>query len=148
MSKSLSIKLSSKRNYPPSLTKAKVLIVEDEQIIAMDIRNILERLGCRVCAVTADGEESVRLASRWHPDFIVMDIRLKGKIDGIQAARIIQAQKNIPVIYLSAYGDGETLDQALQTAFSYYVHKPFSETELKSKISSVLDGIKKYSKTN
>jgi len=146
--KSLSKKQTSKGEVAHSSKIISVLIVEDELIIAMDLRNILESLGCRICASTANGEESIHLASECRPDLVLMDIRLKGKIDGIQAASTIQSRANIPIIYLSAYGDEETMKQALKVAVSHFIRKPFSETEIINKIESVLGGIKKYPYTN
>ena len=87
------------------MAKAKILVVEDEGIIAKDIRNSLKSLGYAVLAVAFSGEEAVEKAAETHPDLVLMDIRLKEDMDGIEAAREIRARFNIPVVYLTAYTD-------------------------------------------
>lgn len=118
----------------------KILVVEDERIIAMDLQYTLERFGYDVCGVVSSGEESIESASRTNPDIILMDIKLRGKIDGLGAAKHIQSQFNIPVIYLTAYGDESTLNKVDKTKPFGYVHKPFEEIELQSEIENVLNG--------
>lgn len=117
----------------------RILIVEDEAIIAMDIQHTLECLGFDICGVVSSGEESIQKASQTKPDLIVMDIGLKGTMDGICAARTIQSHQNIPVIYITAYGDENTLNRVDKTKPYGYVHKPFAEKELRFKIEAVLN---------
>jgi len=121
------------------LGNTKILIAEDENIIAMDIRYTLRNLGYDVCGVVSSGEESVEKASSMNPDLILMDIKLKGNVDGVSAAQKIQSRQNIPVLYLTAYGDENTLNRLDKTKPFDYIHKPFEERELQFKIKTVLN---------
>ncbi len=121
------------------MNQLKVLVVEDENIIAMDIQYTLRRFGFNVCGVVSTGEESIESAFRTNPDLILMDIKLRGKMDGIYAAKQIQSKFNIPVIYLTAYGDESTLNRVDRTKPFGYINKPFEETELQSEIAHLLD---------
>ncbi len=116
----------------------KILVVEDEQIVAMDIQFTLETLGYKVCGIVSSGEESIEKAFHTNPDLILMDIKLKGKMDGISAARQIQAQAKIPVIYLTAFGDENTIRELTLTKPYAYINKPFVEHELQIKIEKIL----------
>src|SRR5574342_581045 len=91
---------------------AKILVVEDENIVAKDIQNTLKGLGYVVTAVVASGEEAIQKAAETQPDLVLMDIMLKGYQDGVEAARQILTRYNIPVIYLTAYTDETTLERA------------------------------------
>lgn len=117
----------------------KILVVEDENIIALDIQFILESFGYKVCGIVSSGEESIESAFRTNPDLVLMDIKLRGKMDGVSAARHIQSRFNIPVIYLTAYGDENSLNRVDKTKPFGYIHKPFEEVELRSKIENVLN---------
>lgn len=117
----------------------KILIVEDENIIAMDIHYTLKSLGYDVCGVAVSGEESVEKAFIMNPDLILMDVKLSGNIDGLSAAKRIQSHLNIPVIYLTAYGDDNTLKQLDKTKPYGCINKPFEERELQSKIERFLN---------
>jgi len=116
----------------------KILVVEDEHIVAMDIQFTLETLGYKVCGIVSSGEESVEKAFRINPDLILMDIKLKGKMDGISAARQIQSKVKIPVIYLTAFGDENTLKELVVTQPYGYINKPFVEHELQIMIEKIL----------
>ena len=122
----------------------KILVVEDESIIAMDINYTLKGLGYDVCGVVASGEESVEKAFTMNPDLILMDIKLRGNIDGLCAAKQIQSHLNIPVIYLTAYGDESTLKKLDKTKPYGYINKPIEERELKFKIDRILNGGRLY----
>ena len=111
-----------------------ILVVEDESVVAMHIEESLEKLGYAVAAVVASGEEAVKKAEETRPDLILMDIVLKGEIDGIEAAGQIREKFNIPVIYLTAYADDAILQRAKITEPLGYIVKPFNERELKSAI--------------
>ncbi|WBF66976.1 response regulator [Desulfovibrio subterraneus] len=115
-----------------------ILVVDDEQIVALDIRRTLERLGYAVPAIVADGETSISKASELRPSLVLMDIRLKGEMDGIQAASIITGKLNIPVIYLTAYSDEATLERAKASNPFGFLIKPFEERELHSTIEIAL----------
>jgi len=120
------------------LVNARVLVVEDESIEAMGIERKLKRLGYIVPAVVASGEEAVKKAEETQPDLVLMDIRLKGDVDGIEAAKQIRSRFNIPVVYLTAYADEETLQRAKITEPNGYILKPFEERELRSNIEMAL----------
>jgi PAS domain S-box-containing protein len=114
------------------------MVVEDEKIIANDISYSLEILGYHVVASVAYGEEAVLRASELRPHLILMDIRLKGEMDGISAARQIQALLDIPVIYLTAMADEQTLQRAKLTEPFGYLLKPFDDQELRITIEIAL----------
>ena len=92
------------------MDKVQVLIVEDEAIVSMDLQYKLEAMGYSVPAVFSSGEEAVDAAPRLHPNVVLMDIRLSGEMDGIDAASLIRDQLDVPVVYLTAYADEATLD--------------------------------------
>jgi len=115
-----------------------VLVVEDEAIIAMDILGMLKRMGCPASEAVFSGEESVRKVAEHRPDLVLMDIRLKGRMDGIQAAHKIYYQYDVPVVYLTAFGDEATIDRANGSARFGFLTKPFEENELQSTIRNAL----------
>ncbi|GAH35521.1 unnamed protein product, partial [marine sediment metagenome] len=117
---------------------AKILVVEDENIVAKDIETSLKRLGYAVSAVASSGEEAVERAVDTHPDLVLMDIVLRGKMDGVQTAQHIRDHFNIPVVYLTAYADEKTLERAKMTEPFGYILKPFEERELRSSIEVAL----------
>ncbi len=119
-------------------TRARVLVVEDENIVALDIQNRLEGLGYEVVGVASSGERAIDLALKTRPDILLMDIRLKGAIDGIEAASAIVKQLQIPVVYLTAYADAQTFERAKVTEPYGYIIKPFDELELKTTLSMAL----------
>jgi len=126
--------------------KTRILVVEDENIIAKDIQNELVGLGYDVLAVVARGEEAVEKAKETSPDLVLMDIIIKGKIDGIEAANQIRNRFNIPVVYLTAYADKKTLERAKITEPFGYLLKPFSEKELCGTIEMALYKHQNYEK--
>ena len=119
------------------MTKERILIVEDELIVAKDIENCLSKLGYSVAGVVASGEEVVRKVDELQPDLVLMDIVLKGEMNGIEAAKEINTL-NIPVIYLTAHADTDTLDRAKLTTPYGYIVKPFDERILQSTIEITL----------
>jgi diguanylate cyclase (GGDEF)-like protein/PAS domain S-box-containing protein len=108
----------------------RILIVEDEAIVAEDIKDILEELGYNVPAIVDSGELAVAKAAEFKPSLVLMDIRLKGKMDGVQAAQEIWNRHKVPVIYLTANSDNHTFARAKETAPFGYITKPFKEKEL------------------
>ena len=100
---------------------ANILIVEDEPVVAKDIQLSLQRLGYHVPATATSGEEAIRKAVEIHPDLILMDIVLKGEMDGVETALQIQRKQEVPVIYLTAYADHDTLERAKVTFPAGYV---------------------------
>ncbi len=115
-----------------------VLVVEDESLVAADIQGHLETLGYAVPKVMSSGEEAVRTATENRPDLVLMDIQLKGRMDGIEAARILQFRFNIPVVYVTAFADDRTLQRAKGTEPYGYVLKPFGKRELQTAIELAL----------
>lgn len=120
------------------MTSVKILVVEDEGIIAKDIQNRLKKLGYVVDNVVSSGEKAVEKAAETHPDLVLMDINLAGDMDGVEAARQIFNRFNIPVIYLTAYTNKEILERAKETGASGYLVKPFKENELYTNIEMTL----------
>jgi CheY-like chemotaxis protein len=112
------------------LAKARILIVEDEGIVSLHIKQALENLGYEVAGVTNSGDEAIIKATEIRPDLVLMDIVLKGAVDGIDAAEKIRAIVNIPVVYLTAHADEATLKRAKTTAPFGYIVKPFRERDL------------------
>lgn len=106
------------------MEKTKILIVEDEWITASDIKDSLEKLGYDIVKIVATGEEAVQFVKEYRPDLVLMDIVLHGKMDGIEAAGKIQSDFNVPVMYLTAYSDNETLKRAKITDPFGYIIKP------------------------
>ncbi len=118
--------------------KVRVLVVEDDLIVARSIENHLQNLGYQVLATTPFGEEAVTLAETLRPDLILMDIKLQGELDGIGAAQQIRAFLDAPVVYLTAYADPETLAEAMATAPAGYLVKPFGLKDLYSTLQVAL----------
>lgn len=108
----------------------KILVVEDERVVARDIEKRLKKLGYVVPASVASGEEAIQKVVELRPDLVLMDIRLKGQMDGLEAAEQIRADYNTPVIYLTAYADEATLQRAKATEPFGYIVKPFDERDL------------------
>ncbi|BAY95438.1 MULTISPECIES: hybrid sensor histidine kinase/response regulator [unclassified Tolypothrix] len=117
----------------------KILVVEDEIIIACDIKSCLEKAGYIVPAIAAHGKQAVEKAAEIHPDLILMDVMLKGDMSGIEAAAEIGHLFNIPVIYLTAYSDQTHLQKAKTTQPFGYILKPFEETQLITTIEIALN---------
>jgi CheY-like chemotaxis protein len=116
----------------------RILVVEDEAIIAMDIQSILKKIGYSSSEVVHSGEESIQKVASGHPHLVLMDIKLKGNLDGIEAARQILHRYNVPVVYITAYGDENTLKRANGTARFGYITKPFEESDLQTTIQGAL----------
>ena len=117
----------------PSTAKkwpASILIVEDETIIALDIRITLESLGYTVPAIAVSGLEAIEKAVEFRPDLVLMDIHLRGAMDGIEAIEQIRGRVDVPVIYLTAYADAATVERARKTEPYGYLLKPFEQREL------------------
>ena len=116
----------------------KILIVEDEEIVVLDIRSALERLGYAVADTANSADGAIDKAMKMRPDLVLMDIVLKGESDGIDAAEKIMALFNIPVIYLTAHADEGTLERAKVTGPFGYIVKPFRERDLQIGIEFAL----------
>jgi|GEM_PF-1371919 len=109
----------------------KILIVEDQQVVALDVQNYLEELGYGVAAIASTGKEALELAKKTKPDLALMDIVLKGSIDGIETARRINSLHGIPSVFLTAYADREKIERAKSAHPFGYILKPFQKDELK-----------------
>ena len=112
------------------MSKPRILIVEDEVLVAQDAKECLEGLGYCVLPIVATGQEAIKTAESEEPDAVLMDIRLRGEMDGIEAAERIQSSYHIPVVFLTAYADDELLRRAKALAPAGYIVKPFAEREL------------------
>jgi PAS domain S-box-containing protein len=115
-----------------------VLIVEDQKIVAADLESTLSSLGYVIAGAAASGEEAIAKAGSLHPDLVLMDIRLRGQMDGVEAAQTIIDRFDVPVVYLTAYVDEETIGRAKATGASGYVVKPYNERELRAAIEVAL----------
>ena len=120
------------------MSKERIMIVEDESIVAMGIKHKLEELGYNVVGVVATGEKAVETALKIEPDLILMDIVLKGDMDGIDAAQKIHNQLDIPIIYITAYSDEEVLKRARITEPYGYILKPFKKSEVNANIQMAI----------
>ena len=120
------------------MAKSRILVVEDEAIVAMGIKQKLEELDYEVVDIVFTGEDAVETALREEPDLILMDIVLKGSMDGIEAAGRIRNRLDIPVIYLTAYSDEEVLERARITEPYGYIIKPFKKSELNANLEMAL----------
>ncbi len=121
-----------------AMYEVKVLIVEDEIIVAKHIENALISLGYSVAGIVSSGEYAVKNSEELRPDIVLMDIMLEGEIDGIEAAQEIRKRNSIPTIFLTAYSNEKVLNRA-KTAKPYgYILKPFQETDLFTSIEIAL----------
>lgn len=117
---------------------AKILIVEDEAIVAMDISYQLTEMGYQVCAIADNGATAIGLVEQHRPDIVLMDIVLKGSMDGVETAKHVSHRFQTPVIFLTAYSDSHTIMRAAQTAPYGYLTKPFQANELRAVIEVAL----------
>lgn len=117
---------------------ARILIVEDDRIVARDIQHQLSRMGHVVVGMSASGEDAVRLACSQQPDLVLMDIRLEGEMDGIEAARRIRDAHRIPIVFLTAYANDEVVQRASLTEPFGYLLKPFEEPQMRTVIQMAL----------
>lgn len=115
--------------------KFKVLIVEDEAIFAMSMGRVVTMLGYETCGPLATGEEAVRWAEKENLDLIIMDVSLKGQLDGIEAARQIRLAYDVPIIFISGYQEEKLLEKARSIKFTTYLIKPIMPDDIKSAIA-------------
>src|SRR6266496_2686127 len=118
----------------PKSAEPRALIVGDEALVAEELRERLSRLGFSVIAAVDSGYEGVSIATRERPDLVLMDIRLKGEKDGLQAAKEIREQIDVPIVYLTAHSDRLTVDRAKKTDHDGFILKPFLRRELQTTI--------------
>ncbi|MBL4624154.1 MAG: response regulator [Flavobacteriales bacterium] len=115
-----------------------IVVVEDESIVSKDIQQSLKKLGYNVVGAAATGERAIELVDEFKPDLVLMDIMLKGQMSGIDAAGVIKDRHSIPVIYLTAYADENTLSKAKVTEPYGYIIKPFKEVDIHTSIEMAL----------
>lgn len=118
--------------------RPRALIVEDEILIAEELKERLCFLGFSIIAAVDTGEEGIAIATRERPDLVLMDIRLKGKKDGVQATEEIHQQVDVPIVYLTAYSDRLTIDRVKHSEYDGFVLKPFRAGELQSTIEAAM----------
>jgi len=116
----------------------RILIVEDERITAEDLEEVLKDLGYQVSGVVSSSEEAIREAQRNPPDLVLMDIRIRGEIDGAETALLLRERFDVPVVYLTAHADRDTLERAKQSRPLGYIVKPFHEAELHASVEMAL----------
>jgi two-component system, cell cycle sensor histidine kinase and response regulator CckA len=121
------------------MERVQILIVEDERMVSADLCRRLGRMGYMVAGITASGEEAIEHAHRLQPDLVLMDVRLRGPMDGIEAARHIREHLEIPVIFMSAYTSIETLEHIWRTVPAGYLSKPFFEDQLRVALERTLE---------
>jgi PAS domain S-box-containing protein len=110
----------------------KLMIVEDEVLIAMHLEETLARMGYEISGRASSGEEAVRMTRELHPDLILMDIGMPGRLDGIDASKKIKAELDIPVVFLTAHADDKLIERASEVEPAGYVLKPFKDSEIKA----------------
>ena len=112
------------------MKNSKILIAEDEMLIALDIEQAVSRIGYTVIDIVPSGEEVLEAATRIRPDLVLMDIVLHGSMSGIDTAKVLYKKMGIPIVFITAYGDDETLERAKETQPFGYLLKPFDERQL------------------
>ncbi|MBU0485533.1 MAG: response regulator [Proteobacteria bacterium] len=125
------------------MAKTKIMVVEDEWIIANDIKDSLIEMKYMVTSIATSGEEAIRKAEEDRPDLILMDIVLKGEMDGIDAAKNIYDKLGIPIIYLTAYVNEYLVEKAKNSEHFGYLLKPFKDKELDIAINMAIHKAKK-----
>lgn len=126
--------------------KLHIYIVEDEKIVALDIKTHLISIGYNVIGISSSGEDCLEKLKSIKPDLILMDINLSGQLTGIETAEKINSSMNIPIVFLTAYTDDKTLKEVKKTGYYGYVTKPFKEIDLKTEIEFTIDRFNKLLK--
>ncbi|APH39391.1 response regulator [Methanohalophilus halophilus] len=125
------------------MKNSRILVVEDEAIVAMVIKRRLKDLGYIVSGVASTGKDAITKVEGTFPDLVLMDIRLKGDMDGIEATKIIKDRFSLPVVYLTAHSDDVTFKKAKETDPDGYILKPFTEKDLRTTIEIALHKFQK-----
>src|SRR5262249_55167153 len=120
------------------MSAAQILVVEDESIVARSLEAELKSLGYGVSGIASSGEEALRKVAETCPDLVLMDVVLKGKLDGVKTTEALREWFDIPVVYLTAYADDQTLKRAKVTEPYGYLVKPYEEKELRTTIEIAL----------
>ena len=116
----------------------KILVVEDEAVISLRLKKRLAKMGYDVPAIAYSGEDAVEKARRFKPDLVLMDVMIPDKVDGIEAAKIMKAELNIPVIFLTAFSEDKIIERAKQVEPFGYLLKPFQDREIKAAVEVAL----------
>jgi len=116
------------------MTETRILIVEDEGVVALDIEQRLTRSGYGVAGIASSGQQAIELAASESPDLVLMDIDLQGEMDGIEAAARIRQESQLPIIFLTALADKRTVERAQSVGPDGYLHKPFTESDLQTTV--------------
>lgn len=120
------------------MNKPKILIAEDDCIMALELQETLQELGYNVPELVCSGKDVIEMSKKINPDLIIMDIRLKGGIDGIEAVNKIHSFSNVPILFLSGYADKGTLEKIKGSGAAGFIGKPFDTARLKSAIKTIL----------
>jgi AmiR/NasT family two-component response regulator len=123
---------------PDTKGKARIVICEDEVLIAKDLESRLKKLGYTICGKATSGEKAIELVEQHQPDLVMMDIVIQGDMDGIDAAEIIRDKWGIPIVFLTAYADTDRLERAKLTYPFGYILKPFQDRDLKITVEMAL----------
>ncbi len=124
---------------PRSARSAKILVVEDEQVVAMDMEMQLTGFGYDVTGIAASGKEALFLTEKTEPDLILMDIRLRGPLDGFAIAAEVQRLWHLPVVFISAFGNGEAQRRAKTISPYGFLTKPYRPEDLRDVVSAALE---------
>lgn len=120
------------------MSPARILIVEDDRVVSRDIQQQLVRMGHAIAGVTSRGESALPLALETSPDLVLMDVRLEGELDGVDAARLLRERCHVPVVFLTAYADDETVRRAVLAEPYGYILKPFEDLQLRTVVEMAL----------
>jgi two-component system, response regulator PdtaR len=127
------------------MKRSSVLIAEDEAIVAEDLRLLLRDSGCEVVAVVGTGQEAIDRVDEFLPDLLIMDVRLQGTIDGVEAGKTIRSSHDTPILYLTAFADDALLEKTAVTEPCCIAFKPFLEEDLMRLVRKLLFGRKSNS---
>ena len=122
---------------------SKILIVEDESIVALDLEQRLDDMNYNVVGIAGNGNEAIKKTEKLSPDLVLMDILIKGELDGIETAQKIRDLYNIPFIYLTSSLDSTILERAKTTEPSGYINKPFDDSEIQNAIQRTINNHQK-----
>jgi len=129
--------MNMKNEEPGNMTKKKIIVVEDEFLIALDIKGRVEDFGYEVLNIVSSGEEAIEKTGEMRPDLVLMDVALRGEINGAEAAREILSRFDIPVIFITAHADEETLRRLGEISPFGYFTKPLDGWGLREKMDEV-----------
>ena len=131
--------MAERQRKQPAVGERRILIVEDESVVALDLAHSLRDMGFKVTDIVARGDDALHSALQNRPDAVLLDIRLEGNQDGIEAAAQLRAHIQVPIVYLTAHADEQTLSRALHTEPCGYLLKPFNPDQLEQLIEKALE---------